>query len=86
MSDLLNYMDDCWFMTFLLSFPIFITIWIFISGVFGIVYALANGVYKILCRSIRLVMVAFRGWPPEHVDADGDFRPRPKPVKEGTPP
>ena len=32
----------------------------------------------ILVRTYRLIMVLLRGWPPAHVDADGDWRPAPK--------
>ena len=28
--------------------------------------------YYIIMRMIRSVIVLFRGWPPEHLDADGD--------------
>jgi hypothetical protein len=30
---------------------------------------------------VRMVMVILRGWPPAHLDADGDWKPNPK--KEG---
>jgi hypothetical protein len=29
-------------------------------------------------RILRTVKVAVRGWPPEHLDADGDWKPVPK--------
>ena len=29
-------------------------------------------------RTYRMVMVIFRGWPPCHLDADGDWKPLPK--------
>lgn len=28
-------------------------------------------------RLLRTIKVCVRGWPPEHLDADGDFRPQP---------
>lgn len=30
-----------------------------------------------LTRTYRLVMVSARGWPPQHLDADGDWKPEP---------
>jgi hypothetical protein len=29
-------------------------------------------------RVFRMVMVTLRGWPPAHLDADGDWKPEPK--------
>jgi hypothetical protein len=28
----------------------------------------------IILRTYRIIMVIFRGWPPSHLDADGDFK------------
>ena len=30
---------------------------------------------KLWSRFLRAIMVMFRGWPPAHIDADGDWRP-----------
>ena len=30
---------------------------------------------KLLGRFLRATMVVFRGWPPAHLDADGDWKP-----------
>jgi hypothetical protein len=30
---------------------------------------------NIISRAIRLVIVLVRGWPPPHLDADGDWKP-----------
>ena len=35
----------------------------------------------IVNRILRAINVALRGWPPEHQDADGDWRPLPKSEK-----
>jgi len=29
-------------------------------------------------RLYRVIMVALRGWPPDHLDADGDWKPEQK--------
>lgn len=33
---------------------------------------------KLAARTCRLLMVALRGWPPQHLDADGDWKPQPQ--------
>lgn len=40
-----------------------------------------------LCRTLmvsarRVVMVCARGWPPSHLDADGDWKPETKAEEE----
>lgn len=30
-------------------------------------------IFKIINRVIRSINIIFRGWPPPHLDADGDF-------------
>ena len=37
-----------------------------------------NTIYKSWRRFTRLLMVRKHGWPPEHLNADGDFRKIPK--------
>lgn len=32
---------------------------------------------KLVNRVFRMVMVSARGWPPAHLDADGDWKPEP---------
>ena len=32
-------------------------------------------VCNLIVRAFRIVMVTLRGWPPAHLDADGDWRP-----------
>lgn len=32
----------------------------------------------IVVRGTRSFMVAMRGWPPSHLDADGDWKPEPE--------
>lgn len=39
------------------------------------------------CRTYRMVMILCRGWPPAHLDSDGDWKPTSKEAdsKEDTP-
>lgn len=37
-------------------------------------------------RVIRFGMVATRGWPPQHLDADGDWKPKPDDTEDDTAP
>ena len=41
-------------------------------------YGLMAFAGKLVNRVFRMCMVLLRGWPPAHVDADGDWRPAPK--------
>lgn len=43
-----------------------------------------NKMLPIITRIYRVIMVSLRGWPPAHLDADGDWRPAPKKVDEKT--
>jgi len=52
--------------------------WIF-CGVFSllsmILYFGVNGICRIWIRLMRFLSVSLRGWPPSHLDADGDWKP-----------
>lgn len=37
-------------------------------------YFIINGIIKIWIRFTRVLMVRKHGWPPSHLDADGDFK------------
>lgn len=39
-----------------------------------ILHYTVNGVLRIFTRFFRLLTVSFRGWPPSHLDADGDYK------------
>ena len=39
-----------------------------------ILYFLVNGVVRFFIRLFRAIMVSIHGWPPSHLDADGDFK------------
>jgi len=50
--------------------------WIFIGSyllIAMVLYFLVNGISQIITRFFRMIMVSFKGWPPNHLDADGDF-------------
>ena len=47
------------------------------------VFMLPNLVFRIINRAFHVINVSIRGWPPEHLDADGDWKPAPK-VEEKT--
>lgn len=50
--------------------------WIFI-GVSSISYLFLyfgiNGIINLTKVFVRLFIISFRGWPPSHIDADGDL-------------
>lgn len=41
-----------------------------------LILLLARLVAILTSRVFRMVMVACRGWPPSHLDADGDWKPK----------
>lgn len=45
---------------------------------FIVVCAIYYLLKTIVVRGTRMVNVALRGWPPAHIDADGDWTPEPK--------
>lgn len=42
---------------------------------FFLAYIIAEILLKLGSRAMRSLNVAVRGWPPEHLDADGDWKP-----------
>lgn len=40
----------------------------------AILYFVCNTVSRIWTRLTRCIMVSIHGWPPSHLDADGDFK------------
>ena len=51
-------------------------------GVIWLPVALASVLAKLANRILRAINIACRGWPPSHLDADGDWRPLPKPEQK----
>lgn len=50
--------------------------WIFCGSyalIAMVLYFLVNGIMRIFTRFLRMIMVLGRGWPPSHLDADGDI-------------
>lgn len=46
---------------------------------FLLVYCAMYVPLNALTRTYRVILVLARGWPPEHLDADGDWKPDRKP-------
>lgn len=44
---------------------------------FFLACVLVHAVASLANRVIRCINILSRGWPPVHLDADGDFQPRP---------
>lgn len=40
-----------------------------------IVYSMIELTIKLGARVLRTINIVCRGWPPEHLDADGDWEP-----------
>lgn len=51
--------------------------WVFIGSyaiIALVLYFVINGILSFFNRLWRMVMVTTRGWPPAHLDADGDWK------------
>ena len=57
-----EFLDEHWFIA-----------WCALWLVWGII-PLVEIIFRLANRILRTIKVIFRGWPPEHLDADGDFR------------
>lgn len=44
---------------------------------FLLVYSIIYGVLGLVSRTYRFVLILFKGWPPSHLDADGEWKPKP---------
>lgn len=51
----------------------FIGVAILLNGLF---YFSVNGFLRAWSRFMRMLMVRKHGWPPNHLDADGDWKPK----------
>lgn len=47
-------------------------------GVLWLAVVIVTLPLRIIVRTLRAVVVAIRGWPPAHLDADGDWKPEPE--------
>ena len=50
-------------------------------GAIWLPMALGSMLMQLVNRVLRAIKVACRGWPPSHLDADGDWRPFPEEKK-----
>lgn len=67
---LMQFAGEHWFLFWCalwLWFPLMV-VWV----------AAVNAIGKILNRILRSFNILCRGWPPEHLDADGDFQELPE--------
>jgi len=62
-----TYLDNNWFIAWC-------ALWLGWPA-FGIIKLL---VFSLPNRILRTIKVSIRGWTPEHLDADGDWKPLPK--------
>lgn len=44
----------------------------------GFFYFMVNMILRVWSRFMRYLMVSKHGWPPSHLDADGDWKEEPK--------
>jgi len=47
----------------------------------GAAYFIVNGLLRAYSRFLRMLMIRKHGWPPSHLDADGDWKPQEKDAK-----
>lgn len=47
-------------------------------GIFWIAAIVISTASKLTNRILRSINIAIRGWPPAHLDADGDWKPEPE--------
>jgi hypothetical protein len=68
--DVLTFMaENPWQTFFLLPF---VFVLMFLSAL--IMESVMKFLLIVINRTFRTIKVLFRGWPPVHLDADGDFR------------
>lgn len=75
MSEFYAFAGEHWFLT-----------WCALWLVWGLVWLAGTAMlvsFRAINRVLRTIMVAIRGWPPAHLDADGDWPPAAS--KEGPP-
>lgn len=73
MTALLTFANDHWFITWCALWLVWGVLWL-ASVSIAIVTDLIR---SIIIRTYRLIMVVCRGWPPVHLDADGDWKEQP---------
>jgi len=75
--DIFQFFDQHWFLAWCALWGIWPAFW------FGVIAVQLVG-FRLPNRLFRTLNVLFRGWPPEHLDADGDFKkvPKQEPIQE----
>jgi hypothetical protein len=63
----MNYILDLAFQSFWHFIGVLIMVYLFLH--YGV-----NASLKIISRFLRSINIFTRGWPPSHLDADGDFK------------
>lgn len=63
MTNIYEFMSNSPWLTF------FLALWV--------VLPLASWPFRLMSRLIRHANIRARGWPPPHLDADGDHKPEP---------
>ncbi len=69
--NILEFMTTNPWQTFFLGPFVIILFWMTLVAFAGTLKIL----FKTTNRVLRTIKVALRGWPPAHLDADGDFKP-----------
>lgn len=70
MTEFYAFVGEHWFLTWC-------ALWL-AWGLIFIAYGVVALSYRIVNRLLRTIKVAIRGWPPAHLDADGDWKPVPE--------
>lgn len=70
MTELLNFAGEHWFLAWCALWLAWAPAW-FAMAALRLPLVLVQ-------RILRTIKVALRGWPPAHLDADGDWKPEPK--------
>lgn len=64
---LLAFASEHWFLTWCAMWLAWAPLWLIV--------VILNFSRSIVIRTYRVIVITLRGWPPAHVDADGDWRP-----------
>lgn len=62
-----DFFDNHWFIA-----------WCALWGIWPVYFLLSTVLFRLPNRAMRFTVILFRGWPPAHLDADGDLRPAAK--------
>ncbi len=78
MAEWIPWASEHWFLFACLAWWVIVVALGVAWLVASLVEDLLNACARVWSRSLRAVIVSVRGWPPPHLDADGDWRPSPK--------